>query len=52
MTHTLQRKPTDGGGGHTPGVGWMCTGCGWRFSYDVSEFWARGVWILDERHKK
>jgi hypothetical protein len=48
--HSLQRKPPDGGGGHTPGVGWMCTGCKWRFSYDVPEERARTVWLADARH--
>lgn len=49
-THSLTPKPERGGGGHTPGVGWMCTGCGWRFSYDVPEARAREVWAKDERH--
>lgn len=48
--HYLARKPADGGGGHTPGVGWMCTGCDWRFSYDVPEERAREVWRSDDRH--
>lgn len=48
--HALVPKPRGGGGGHTPGVGWMCTGCGWRFSYDVPEARAREVWLSDDRH--
>jgi hypothetical protein len=48
----LQRKPSGLGGGHTPGVGWMCTGCGWRYSYDVEETRARVVWEDDARHKQ
>jgi hypothetical protein len=50
VEHSLERKPPDGGGGHTPGVGWMCTGCEWRFSYDVPEDRARAVWLADARH--
>jgi hypothetical protein len=50
VEHSLERKPPDGGGGHTPGVGWMCTGCEWRFSYDVPESRARTVWLADARH--
>jgi hypothetical protein len=50
VEHSLERKPPDGGGGHTPGVGWMCTGCEWRFSYDVPQDRARTVWLADARH--
>lgn len=51
VSHVLVVKPPGGGGGHTPGVGWMCTGCGWQFSYDVPEARAREVWLKDERHQ-
>ena len=50
-SHTLAPKPANGGDGHTPGIGWMCTACDWRFSYDVPEARAREVWLDDVRHK-
>lgn len=49
--HILVPKPEEGGGGHTPGIGWMCTGCDWKFSYDVAESRAREVWLSDSRHE-
>lgn len=48
--HTLAHKPPGGGGGHSPGVGWMCEGCLWRYSYDVPFEEAHRVWLEDARH--
>ena len=31
---------------------WGCSGCLWRFSYDVPRERAFAVWIMDTRHKE
>lgn len=48
--HALRRKPPNGGGGAHPGVGWMCMGCLWRYSYDVPFEQAHRYWLEDARH--